>query len=294
MYSCSKFFFRCSGLSDGQIEKYKALHNKLSYKIRSTTCENERQCLKDALEKLKSDRETMLHEWENDKSLSWLTNVTKSKQLTSLDGTKGTEEELNKFQMMKKLGVENMDPESELVKTLLESYPSRPHPVQKWAESGERLYKYAKVTKVSEELDVTNTGTSSQASMAPEDPKEKTELKVSWVKLCKQMRTKCDKEMKKIQAASGELRSLKAHCQLKGATCLKQMAEKAELSLNNVMDGWTLQIQAKRDDEVQHDVLKRLRDEMEEHAKTCKGAIQELSGKVHNYEASTESLMDAE
>ena len=30
--------------------------------------------------------------------------------------------------MMKKLGVENMDPESDLVKTLLESYPSRPTP----------------------------------------------------------------------------------------------------------------------------------------------------------------------
>ena len=154
------------------------------------------------------------------------------------------------------------------------SLGSRPHPVKQRADSGERLYKYARLTKVSEDLDVTTTGSMSEAVMAPPEP-EPPNIQVSWLKLCKQLRTKREKEMKKAEASCAAVRSLTALYD-KGTVCLKQMAEKAEQSLNAAMDGWTLKIQEKKSDESQHEALTLLRDEIEQHAKTCKDAIHDV------------------
>ena len=176
-----------------------------------------------------------------------------------------------------------------MVITLLNSLKSREHPIQAWAERGEKLYCYSKKSRKAKDMEISTSGSTSH--LVPKTPKN--QVTIHWPKACKKLRTEIQKINKQMEGHASSLRSVKSMCTVKGALLLRNEAEKVEEGMKAVMDAWSLRMVNVANTEPGHAILKSLKEEMEKHEAESKLLLCKLHDNIREFDpSSVDTQMD--
>ena len=116
---CSRCLFSSgahflAGMTDTQLVEYKKLHSKLSYQMKMASTEEDKEVWGTAMKKLKTNRNEMLEKFMQDnKLITWCTQLMHKEQDISSSGSKATTMDLNRYQMKEKLGISHLPDDSE-------------------------------------------------------------------------------------------------------------------------------------------------------------------------------------
>ena len=139
-------------LSTATADAYKALHNKLSYMVRTKPAGDAKRIdAETGLALLRSNRDDMLENFMRDQSLTWISQLKKEKMTESVQGKASTAEWYNQYQMIDLLKIGHLD--ESMKQSELNRYVSRDHPNKEWAAKGEKEYQHVRIQDVNNEMD---------------------------------------------------------------------------------------------------------------------------------------------